>query len=146
MALSDYEPFFWKYVMPEPNSGCWLWTGRVAENGYGRFWWGDNGSRLAHRYSYWLRHGAMPDEGLEIDHRCRVRCCVNPDHLRAVTKYVNIMCGVGFSAVNAKKTHCANGHEFTLANTYSRPGRNERRCRACHREEERKRKAWLRTS
>jgi hypothetical protein len=86
----------------------------------------------AHRVSYELHKGPIP-EGLVIDHLCRVRHCVNPDHLRAVTHAVNILAGVGRGALHARKTHCVNGHEFTAENTRLCEGGRRRRCRTCDR-------------
>ncbi len=115
-------------VMPEPNSGCWLWTGGLsAQTGYGRFYDG-NGTISAHRFSYQAHVGPLVD-GLVIDHKCRVRSCVNPAHLRLVTQQVNTLAGVGPGAKNAIKTPCVNGHEFTETNTQRRlTGRG---CKAC---------------
>lgn len=78
------------YVRVDP-SGCWIWTGVVGKNGYGRMGW--RGRFLgAHRVSYALLKGSLV-EGLQIDHLCRVRSCVNPDHLEQVTPQVNIQRG-----------------------------------------------------
>lgn len=115
---------FWRHVSPEPNSGCWLWTG-ASRNGYGSF---HDGIRnvAAHRYSYTLAQGEVP-EGLVLDHLCRVRCCVNPKHLEPVTLAENTRRGVNWQKA---KTHCKRGHAFTCENTrYERNG--ARRCRAC---------------
>jgi len=73
---------------PEPNSGCILWLGAVTPLGYGNFW---DGKRYvnAHKAAYLFKHGAVP-AGLEIDHTCRVKPCVNVDHLEAVTHGENI--------------------------------------------------------
>jgi hypothetical protein len=102
---------------------CWEWTGARERKGYGRF-----RSQPAHRWSYELLRGEIP-EGLFLDHLCRNRACVNPWHLEPVTNRVNILRGVSFAAINAHKTHCIRGHEFTPENTYmSTKGRN---CRAC---------------
>lgn len=116
---------FWRYVSPEPNSGCWLWTGGIRSGGYGAF---HNGHDMepAHRFSYRIHKAEIPDS-LVLDHLCRVRCCVNPDHLEPVTNLENIRRGVNWQK---SKTHCKRGHAFTPENT-----RNERygarRCRAC---------------
>lgn len=131
-------------VTPEPNSGCWLWMGHTMKNGYGVIGVKEDPSkkmaiRLAHRISYELANGAIPD-GMQLDHKCRVRCCVNPDHLRAVTQRGNLLCGMGASGVNSRKTHCKHGHELTPQNTYSYPGTEWRKCRTCSKE-----KPWLRT-
>jgi len=127
---------------PEPNTGCWLWLGRLNREGYGcvdiysaehsRFW-----PMLAHRVSYKTFSGAIPD-GLGLDHLCRVRHCINPDHLEAVTIKINVLRGETVSAVNAEREVCINGHPFDLANTRSwfdsKTGRTHRVCRACTRE------------
>jgi len=113
--MSVSERFHDGYV-PEPNSGCWLWTKCTLPCGYGWMsvpdgWTGVLGRRqeAAHRVSYRLYKGDIP-EGLEIDHLCRVRSCVNPDHLEAVTRRENVLRGVGLAAINAVKTHCKHGH------------------------------------
>lgn len=123
------ESRFWFYVMPEPNSGCWLWTGTMDDKGYGKLWNGTRGM-LAHQYGYSLFRGPVP-LGLVLDHKCRVRCCVNPDHLRAVTQRINAReNSIGHAAVNAAKTRCSKGHEFTPENTILR-ARGWRGCRQC---------------
>lgn len=93
----------------------------------------------AHRLSYELHKGEIP-EGLEIDHLCRNRWCVNPDHLEAVTRRENIMRGDGpkkLGELNSKKTHCKHGHPFDKENTRYRPT-GGRSCRICNRERQRK--------
>jgi hypothetical protein len=109
--------------------GCWLWAGAHDPEGYGHFW---NGQRavVAHRWAYESFVGPVPSD-LELDHLCRVRDCVNPDHLEAVSHRENSLRGVGQSAIHAGKTHCDNGHPFDQANTYVWDGR--RFCRACNR-------------
>jgi hypothetical protein len=73
---------FWEKVIPEPNSGCWLWMGALIGNGYGLLGGGPRGSKalFAHRFSWELHNGLVPD-GLWVLHRCDVRHCVNPAHL-----------------------------------------------------------------
>ena len=97
-----------------------------------------NGVVQAHRVSYRAAKGGIPD-GLQIDHKCRVRCCINPDHLEAVTQRENLLRGIGWAAINAKKMFCDNGHEFTEENTryyVRKDGGQGRRCRQCHRDHE----------
>ena len=111
-----------------PETGCWEWTANRSQDGYGRI--KVSGRKVkAHRVSYELTYGPIP-EGLTIDHLCRVRHCINPAHLEVVTNRENILRGHAFTAVNAAKTHCPQGHEYTPENTYISP-KGYRKCRAC---------------
>lgn len=119
------------------ESGCWEWKDCTNEHGYGLFRLaikGEDHNVKAHRMAYIGAKGPIPDE-LSLDHLCRNRKCCNPDHLEPVTHQENCLRGVSPHAMNAQKTHCANGHEFTPENTYflkSKPGRlNGRACRIC---------------
>lgn len=115
-------------IVPVTESGCWLWTAGVSEKGYARVYWqGTTG--YAHRIIYKLLRGRIPAK-LTLDHVCRVRCCVNPDHLEVVTLRANILRGRSFSAVNSKKSHCPQGHPYNKANTCNYRG--QRRCRTCN--------------
>lgn len=105
---------FWDKVSPEPNSGCWIWTGFVNAGGYGHFSEGyDN--FYAHRWAYEHFKGAIP-AGLHLDHRCRVRCCVNPEHLDPVTPAENTLRAVRleFGGGQHRHTHCPKGHEYAV--------------------------------
>jgi len=119
---------------------CWLHPGPQNGKGYVRMRF--NGSRdkqLAHRVVYEYIKGPIPS-GLQLDHLCRVRNCVNPEHLEPVTAKENILRGIGVSAINAKKRFCKRGHEFTIENTIrvpSRPG--IRQCRICENFRDRRR-------
>lgn len=124
-GMPTKERFELQFI-PEPMTGCFLWTGSVNGSGYGQFWLGKR--RDAHRVAYELYKGPVPD-GLELDHLCRVRCCVNPDHLEPVTKKTNCLRGTSFAAQNAKKTHCPRGHAYDARNTTYSGG--SRFCRAC---------------
>lgn len=114
------------YVVQE--SGCWDWIGSRDIGGYGRIMI-NRVSRPAHRYVWELANGKVP-LGLELDHLCRNRACVRPDHLEPVTHKVNCLRGAGLGAINSKKTHCPHGHPYTAANTY-RYARGARFCRTC---------------
>lgn len=113
---------------------CWLWTGSISQRGYGRVRRGGHVGRIipAHRYAYALFIGPIPD-GLVLDHICRIRHCVNPEHLQPVTDRENVARGIGPTAVNARKTHCKRGHEFNADNTGARAGGRNRYCKACAR-------------
>lgn len=108
---------------------CWLWTGALY-GGYGHLWC-DGKQLMVHRFIYELVFGPILFD-LEIDHLCRVRNCVNPSHMEAVTNKVNVLRGVSFVAVNALKTHCKRGHPFDEENTYVY--KTSRVCRSCNRE------------
>lgn len=118
-------------------TACWEWTGSTTQ-GYGAIAWGEDGrSRRVHRVVYELLVGPVPPP-LMLDHLCRNRRCVNPAHLEPVTNRENVLRGIGPTAVNAAKTHCSVGHEFTEVNTYYNPrDPGWRRCRACRRAERR---------
>ena len=114
-------------------SGCWLWTGYIHPSGYGRVWWRGQ-KHYAHRAVFLDNGGVIPD-GLELDHLCRVRRCVNPAHLEAVTRSENVRRGLAGEVVaktQRAKTHCLNGHEFTDENT-TVTKQGWRSCRECHR-------------
>lgn len=113
---------------------CWEWTANKSE-GYGLLKRGQK-QHKAHRYVYEALVGPIP-EGMTLDHLCRNRSCVNPDHLEPVTFAENARRSpAGMRAV--RKAHCKNGHRFDEANTYMHPTNNSQRCRACHRDEERR--------
>lgn len=112
------------------ETGCWAWIRSLNHGGYGSFTW--LGKRMgAHRAAYELLIGPIPP-GLDLDHLCRNRACVNPAHLEPVTRSVNLRRGDvgGQSRFN---THCIHGHEFTPENTYRRPKDGGRHCRECMR-------------
>lgn len=116
-----------------PDLGpCWLWTGNTPNGRYGRFMV-DGRSVSAHHYSYETTIEPIPD-GLVTDHLCRVKNCVRPSHLEAVTQRENLMRGDTIAAANAAKTHCKRGHPFDVANTRWRAqkGTITRNCRACN--------------
>jgi HNH endonuclease len=117
------------YSIPEPNSGCWLWMACLGTGGYGRL-----GKKFAHRVSYEIFKCEVPRE-LDLDHLCRVRCCVNPDHLEPVTRKVNVNRGQGMrngADWQESKTHCPKGHVYSIGNTYTDPS-GCRHCLICRR-------------
>lgn len=114
---ATFEERYARLAFPEPNSGCFIWTGSLDRNGYGRLGIGysaeDNRrTTWAHRAAYEHFVGPIPD-GLVIDHKCRMKCCVNPAHLEPVTQLENCRRGRAGEVVRARsvaQTHCKRGH------------------------------------
>lgn len=121
---------------------CWFWTGSKNTGGYGSFTEGRKNRYVAHRWLYEQFINEVP-KGLDLDHLCRNRCCVNPLHLEPVTRSVNSRRGIGPKlAANRQliKTVCPKGHPYDSINTrYEKTG--SRRCRTCHKIAEQKRRA-----
>lgn len=139
---------FMSKIEVQPN-GCWYWIGTITKDGYGVFSTGNN--KLAHRVAYEHFIGEIPED-MHVDHLCHTadptclggrgdphRRCVRPECLEVVTPSENHRRGNAPSAINARKTHCDRGHEFTPENTY-RPKKGGRECRACR---DASSKAWM---
>lgn len=112
---------------PEPNTGCWLWLDapRSAEVEYGTLKIG-NSNKTAHRLAWELYRGPIPD-GLIIDHVCRVKACVNPDHLRIVTPRENALENSNSIVYwNTQKTRCPK-----CGGSYTSTRAGERKCSPC---------------
>jgi len=136
----DLHERFMSKVEYDPNGGCWLWS---ASNdggaGYGKLSKNPTGERQAHRTAYAMFCEPIPD-GLEIDHKCKVPACVNPNHLEVVTRQENMRraskIGLTFGgpangARQRAKTHCPQGHEYAVTGSVSPKGwRVCKRCKA----------------
>ena len=133
------ESRFWRSV--SKTETCWNWTGYRDNKGYGRLVLSgcNAGYVRVHRFSYELHKGPLPDQ-MTVDHLCRNRACVNPEHLEAVTAAVNTLRGFGAPAVNARRMECIHGHAFTATNTF-RQWNGGRGCVECNRKYQRE---WAR--
>lgn len=118
------EERFWNRIIGKPDD-CLIWQGYLNQDGYGRLRWKGK-LILAHVLAYNLEVGEVP-EGLELDHKCRARACVNVEHLEPVTHKENMVRGI---SRNAKKTHCKNGHEFDFVDASG--ARQCHKCKAAH--------------
>lgn len=127
---SDLMARFWSKV--QMTEKCWIWQS-TTKNGYGVLYvWEGMAMRgvRAHRFIYEKFVGPIPT-GLTIDHLCRNRICVNPQHLEAVTLRENILRSDSAAAINARKTHCVNGHELSGSNLRFNRSRTRRICVTC---------------
>lgn len=118
-----------KFILRDPNSGCWLWDGALSIGGYALI--GEprraHGYAYAHRAIYEAIVGPIP-KGLFIDHKCRVRACVNPAHLEPVTHDENMRRGY---ILRPARTVCRNGHSLEGDGAY--PSKTKvRLCRICN--------------
>ena len=130
LALPDR---FLKKIHFEPNTSCWLWSGLLNVDEYGRY--KHKGKTiLSHRFTWYFFKGPIL-KGLHIDHFvCDTPSCCNPEHLKVVSPKENILRGKGFGAVNSRKTHCPSGHEYTKESVYvllSGLCKGHRRCKIC---------------
>ena len=145
LPKADLERF-WGKVNKSAPGGCWEWTGGLSF-GYGQFHLTTEGrarNLRAHRVSYSLTGKSMSPDRV-IDHICRNRACVNPDHLREIEEAENILIGIGPTAINARKERCARGHEYGGENMRE-TDRGYRVCKECRRQyarEERTREKGL---
>ena len=120
---------FWRKVSPAPADACWMWHGAANSEGYGNV--GRNGKTyLAHRVAYEITNGPVP-EGMDLDHLCMVRLCVNPAHLEAVTFLANMRRRYA-AKPDERDTHCIRGHEYTPENTAVISTTGQRKCRICY--------------
>ena len=117
----------------DASGPCWLWLGYTNPKGYGLAW-AEGKTRQIHRYVYEQLVGPIP-EGMTLDHLCRIRHCVNPDHLEPCGRGTNVVRSpITITGVHARKTHCINGHVFDGVSSNN----GQRTCRACGRENQRR--------
>lgn len=123
--MSSADERFWAKVDGGSVDTCWRWTARTLR-GYGYFMVATGVAAITHRWAYEQMVGPIPD-GLDLDHTCRERSCVNPWHLEPVSRSENLRRGY---AARGVRTHCSNGHAFDAANTFQRSD-GGRGCRFC---------------
>lgn len=127
--VDDLPEAIARRIIVHLRSGCWVWTGRVDRDGYGRI-----GNEGVHRVVYRLLVGPIPADRPNVDHvaaaGCIFRRCCFPGHLEPATTRENALRGRSFAALNAAKVACDHGHPFDAANTYRRPN-GHRDCRTC---------------
>lgn len=136
------DRFSSKYVI-DSKTGCWEWQAALDRDGYGCFRFSHKQGTASWGKAYVFAYEHFKEKvpnGKQLDHECRNRCCVNPDHLRVVTLIENVMAGQSPPAKNARKTHCKHGHPLSDDNLYVQPSTGYRYCRTCKRTSEQKRK------
>lgn len=130
--FDDHERFLSK-IRINKNSECWEWQLRLSDGGYGIFSIKGEDYK-AHRVSYAIFNGNISNT-MDIDHKCRNRSCVNPEHLRNVPRSINITeNSLAPACENNTKKCCKYGHEFTPENIVKvicRSGKEGRKCRQC---------------
>ena len=125
-----------RHIIVDPVDGCWNWQAAKNRDGYGIFTGKKSPvGRLAHRVSYFLATGISP-KGFDVHHRCKNRQCVNPGHIEMLAKPEHS----SLDSLNGAKTHCLRGHPFEGENLYHHPN-GTRRCRTCHADYQRLRRA-----
>lgn len=129
--VKDIHNRFWSKV--NKTNRCWIWKAQINTAGYGIFWFNGKNTR-AHRYAFETVRKEIP-MGLQLDHLCRNRACVNPYHLEPVTQSVNSSRGRGRLSAKLrtrKITCCPRGHMYDEKNTIIKRG--ARHCRECQRQ------------
>lgn len=138
LVFRDMSDRLMTHIVLNPATGCWHWTGYVRKAGYGIINIRRNGKnypRHAHRVAYETFRGPVP-EGMQVDHLCRRRDCINPSHMEVVTPGENTRRGIVAEVQrqrHAKRTHCKNGHLLSADNVYQGhcKGFPARGCKIC---------------
>jgi len=133
MTYDELPARFHAKTSVNDETECIEWNAYTNRKGYGVFGVEGRKTALAHRVAYEAENGQIP-VGLVIDHLCRVRNCVNPKHMEAVTQKENVQRGMA-GKHQLEKTHCPQGHEYAGDNLYVYPPGSvhagDRRCRTC---------------
>lgn len=124
VEMTLLERFHDSYEVVE-TTGCWEWRRSSDRTGYGQFYDRNRRSIGAYRWGYEQLVGPIP-AGLDLDHLCRNRACVNPMHLEPVTRRVNLLRGDTIPAKHAARSTCPRGHKYDYF-----PPSGGRRCRCC---------------
>lgn len=146
MTAAEWLGRMGDWFTPEPNTGCWLWMRSADSSGYGTLNLGGR-TASAHRVAYEALRGPIP-EGLQIDHLCHTRPCVNPYHMEPVTRRENVLRGYRSRREPKRYAACRRGHPLTPENVYVFAGDGHRTCATCRnagieRWKERKRAAYI---
>jgi hypothetical protein len=138
------QRFYAKVDKGEEFDDCHLWTGAKDSDGYGKVRLPDGRTRGSHIVAWEMATQQDLPDGWHVDHLCRIHACCNPDHLEAVPHAENVLRGESFTARNARKTHCPQGHEYTEDNIRwhkSANGAYRRECKTCVSARDRARRA-----
>jgi hypothetical protein len=140
LTPAEAERFHNRYAVS--SGGCWLWQGPLDRDGYGTFYLRRK-NRRAHRVAWFSLNGPIPD-GHVVNHVCRKRSCVNPQHLTLVTRLENVMRdSASLTYINSQKVACPRGHKYDGEYVNRRTGKRERTCSICHRAKARRlREKW----
>lgn len=141
--LSESEKQRFNSRIRKESTGCHVWTGPLDKDGYGTFYLRRK-NRRAHRVAWYDMHSEIAD-GMVVNHVCRNRACVNAQHLQVVTVAENnLNDSTTVSAINARKTHCQNGHPYDRVYRTKKGSGVQRYCSICAAEKKRKLRAkWV---
>lgn len=138
LTADEASRFRSKYAVS--TNGCWLWQGPLDRDGYGTFYLRRR-NRRANRVGWFSANGPIPD-GMVVNHTCRSRSCVNPQHLNLITPTDNsLRDSASLGYVNSQKTTCPRNHTYDGVYVNRKTGKRQRTCSICDREKARRLKA-----